>query len=87
MGKIMETITYKEYLEYLLENATEKTEIKKLKAKIKEIEDRNKVYLVLYDTEKEREFRKGFDTEFERDKFIRKLKYSKKIQLVRKEEC
>lgn len=46
-----------------------------------------KCYVVLYDTEKEREFRKGFDTEFERDKFIRKLRYSSKIRFVRKEEC
>lgn len=45
-----------------------------------------KCYVVLYDTEKEREFRKGFDTEFERDKFIRKLRYSSKIKFVRKEE-
>lgn len=44
-----------------------------------------KCYLVLYDIEKENEFRKGFDTEFERDKFIRKLRYSKRIKLVRKE--
>lgn len=38
----METMTYKEYLEYLLENATEKKEIENLKSKIKEIDDKIK---------------------------------------------
>ncbi len=38
-----------------------------------------KPYLVLYDIKTNREFTKEFDTEFDRDKFIRKLKFSKSI--------
>lgn len=33
----METITYKEYLEWLLENSTEKSEQERIKKMIKEI--------------------------------------------------
>ena len=33
----METITYKEYLEWLLENSTEKSEQKRIKKMIKEM--------------------------------------------------
>lgn len=42
----------------------------------------NKIYLVLYDLKTEKIFKKYFDTEFERDKFKRKLKYSKRIKVV-----
>lgn len=43
-----------------------------------------KPYLVLYDIERDREFTKEFETEFERDRRIRKLKYSTKLIVVRK---
>lgn len=36
----------------------------------------------LYDITTRKTFYKYFDTEFERDKFIRKLKYSKKLMVV-----
>ncbi len=39
-----------------------------------------KVILYLINLETLDIFRKEFDTEFDRDKFIRKLKYSKKIK-------
>lgn len=42
----------------------------------------NKIYLLLYDLETGKTFKKYFDTEFERDKFRRKLKYSKRIKVV-----
>lgn len=37
------------------------------------------IYLDLYVVKTKKVFRKYFDTEFERDKFRRKLKYSKNI--------
>lgn len=40
-------------------------------------------YLVLYVLDKGYTFKKYFDTEFERDKFRRKLRYSKKLMVVR----
>jgi hypothetical protein len=43
----------------------------------------NKIKLRIYDKTKNREFTKEFDTEFERDKFIRKLRYSSKLQIIR----
>lgn len=43
---------------------------------------RNNVYLRLYDLEKNKEFIKHFESEFEKDKFKRKLKYSRKILIV-----
>lgn len=36
----------------------------------------------LLDLSTNKQFYKNFETEFERDKFIRKLKYSKKIILI-----
>lgn len=44
-------------------------------------------YLVLYVIDKDYTFRKYFDTEFERDKFKRKLRYSKKLMVVRSDTC
>lgn len=41
-----------------------------------------KIYLVLYNKETNKQFLKYFDTEFEKDKFKRKLKYSNKIFVV-----
>jgi hypothetical protein len=40
----------------------------------------NKIKLKLINLKTLEIFEKEFDTEFERDKFIRKLKYSKKIK-------
>lgn len=43
-----------------------------------------KVYLILYDLINNKRFKKYFNTEFERDKFARKLKYSKKLVVLNK---
>ena len=42
----------------------------------------NKLYLLLKDLTTNKQFFKHFDTEYEMDKFKRKLKYSKKIMLI-----
>ena len=44
----------------------------------------NKPYLEIVNLETLKVFKKYFDTEFERDKFARKLKYSKKLQVISK---
>lgn len=41
-----------------------------------------KLYLVLYDKDKKFEFSKYFETEFEMDKFKRKLPYIKNLLLI-----
>lgn len=41
-------------------------------------------YLILYDLVNKKRFKKYFDTEFERDKFARKLKYSKRLVVLNK---
>lgn len=41
-----------------------------------------KLYLLLQNIETHKQFFKYFDTEFEMDKFKRKLKYSKRIMLI-----
>ena len=41
------------------------------------------LYLVLFDVDHKKQFRKYFDTEFEMDKFIRKLRYSNKLTVVK----
>lgn len=41
-------------------------------------------YLELCDTKTKKVFKKYFNTEFERDKFKRKLRYSKKLIAIRK---
>lgn len=41
-----------------------------------------KLYLLLMNRESKRQFFKYFDTEFEMDKFKRKLKYSKKLVII-----
>lgn len=41
-----------------------------------------KIYLELIDLKTMKTFKKYFDTEFERDKFIRKLRYSNKIKVI-----
>lgn len=41
-----------------------------------------KPYLELYVIGKGYAFKKYFDTEFERDKFRRKLRYSKKLKVI-----
>lgn len=46
-----------------------------------------KLYLELYVINKGYAFKKYFDTEFERDKFERKLKYSKALKVIKKGEC
>ena len=40
------------------------------------------IYLILYDLEKNKEFIKHFDTEFDKDKFKRKLKFSRKLMII-----
>ena len=42
----------------------------------------NKIYLLLYNRETHKQFFKYFETEFEKDKFKRKLKYSKRIFVI-----
>ena len=42
------------------------------------------IYLDLLDLSTMKKFRKYFETEFERDKFVRKLKYSKKLLVLNK---
>lgn len=42
----------------------------------------NKLYLLLQDTRTNKQFFKYFETEFEMDKFKRKLKYSKKLIII-----
>ena len=41
-----------------------------------------KLYLVLYDKDKKFKFAKYFETEFEMDKFIRKLPFIKNLLLI-----
>lgn len=41
-----------------------------------------KIFLVLYSRETKKQFTKYFETEFEKDKFKRKLKYSKRVFVV-----
>lgn len=45
-----------------------------------------KVKITLMDLKTNNVFDKYFDTEFERDKFIRKLKYSKNIILIKNDD-
>ena len=42
-----------------------------------------KLYLVLYDKTTSKTFTKYFKNEFEMDKFIRKLKFSDKLQVIK----
>lgn len=42
------------------------------------------IYLDLLDLSTMKQFRKYFETEFERDKFARKLRYSKKLLVLNK---
>ena len=42
----------------------------------------NKIYLVLFNIETKKTFNKYFETEFEKDKFKRKLKYSKRLFVI-----
>ena len=42
----------------------------------------DKIYLLIYDYTKNKCFKKYFETEFAKDKFKRKLKYSKKIKVL-----
>lgn len=41
------------------------------------------IYLVIYDYSTNKYFKKYFETEYEKDKFVNKLKFSKKIVVVR----
>lgn len=45
-----------------------------------------KIYLELLNVETMKTFIKYFDTEFERDKFERKLRYSKKLKVIGRDE-
>lgn len=40
------------------------------------------IYLILYDLITNKSFRKYFDTEYDKEKFKRKLKFSKKIRVL-----
>lgn len=42
----------------------------------------NKIYLLLYNKETHKQFFKYFNTEFEKDKFKRKLYYSKRLMVI-----
>ena len=44
------------------------------------------IYLDLIDLTTKKIFRKKFDTEWERDKFARKLRYSKKLKVIGRSE-
>lgn len=44
---------------------------------------KNKMYLLLMDLTTNKQFFKYFETEYDMDKFKRKLKYSKKIMLIK----
>lgn len=43
---------------------------------------KGKLYLLLQNIETKKQFFKYFETEFEMDKFKRKLKYSKRIMII-----
>lgn len=43
---------------------------------------KSKIYLVLYNIETKKQFTKYFETEFEKDKFKRKLHFSKRIIII-----
>lgn len=43
---------------------------------------KKKIWLVLYNRETKKQFTKYFDTEYEKDKFKRKLYYSKKLMII-----
>lgn len=43
---------------------------------------KSNIYLIIYDRLNNREFYKYFMTEYEKDKFKRKLKYSNKLEVV-----
>ena len=42
-----------------------------------------KLYLILYDRTTSKTFTKYFKCEFDMDKFIRKLRYSNKLQVIK----
>lgn len=43
---------------------------------------KNKIYLLIYNRETHKQFFKYFETEYEKDKFKWKLKYSKKLLVI-----
>lgn len=43
---------------------------------------KSNIYLIIYDKVNNREFYKYFLTEYDKDKFKRKLKYSNKLEVV-----
>lgn len=45
-----------------------------------------KIYLELLDLATMKTFKKYFETEFDRDKFERKLRYSKKLKVIGRDE-
>lgn len=48
--------------------------------------EKGKIYLVLFDIEKLKEWTKYFRTEFEKEKFKRKLKHSHRV-IILEESC
>lgn len=55
---------------------------RRINDKVYEFDKRNKIYLILYSRETKKQFIKYFDTEFEKDKFKRKLKFSKRVFII-----
>ena len=43
---------------------------------------KSKIYLVIYNRETNKQFVKYFETEFEKDKFKRKLHFSKRLFII-----
>lgn len=41
------------------------------------------IYLVIYDYSTDKYFKKYFESEYEKDKFVNKLRFSKKLVVVR----
>lgn len=44
------------------------------------------IYLIIFDWETNKSFKKQFDNYFDRDKFANKLKYSRKLLVIGKDD-
>lgn len=53
-----------------------------MKLRINEVIQTGKIYLLLYNRETRKQFFKYFDTEYSKDKFRKKLRYSKRIVVI-----
>lgn len=47
------------------------------------MKNNNELYLILYDTKTNKQFKKTFSCEWNMDKFIRKLHYSEKLYIIK----